>query len=141
MKSKFVFEITNVELPADLSKLKIFWSNSDNEELNLAIEKSLETRLKSEIRSHLTNQRIMNYVPVVEFVRDDTKVVTDELNEFLMKIKIENEANETQEQPHDGQPTDVDVKEEFEIQETNIKSNLLTEISCEFHLYFIFNDN
>lgn len=106
----------------------------------MAIEKSLETRLKSEIRSNLTNQRIMNYVPVVEFVRDDTKVVTDELNEFLMKIKIENEANGTQEQPHDGQQTDEDVKEEFN-QETNIKSNLVTETSCEFHLYFIFNDH
>ncbi len=91
VKDKYMFTITNVELLADLTKLKIFWSNSGNEELDVMIESYLESQLKNQIRSHLTSQRIMNYVPVVVFVRDRSKVLSDKLDEFLMKLKIENE--------------------------------------------------
>ena len=91
-----MFAITNVELLADLTKLKIFWSSSGDEELDQVIESQLEGRLKSQVRSHLTSQRVMNYVPVVVFVRDKGRVLSEQLDEFLMKVKCEkeNEAGE-----------------------------------------------
>ena len=67
----------------------------------------------------------MNYVPVVEFVRDDAKVVTDELNEFLMKIKIENEMNGAFHDTKETQSTDLDLSQELG-HETDIISNFVT---------------
>lgn len=107
-RPEYNFSITNVELPADLSKLKIFWSNSGVEELDLAIEHILDSRLKSQIRSQLTNQRVMNYVPNVVFVRDAGKLMYDQLDEMLMKVKIERE---------NSNPSDKDVEDVVKVEE------------------------
>jgi len=101
-KDKYSFEISNVQLPTDLTKLKIYWLASGVEEIDLEIEKYLDKSLKSQIRSTLTNQRVMNYVPEVEFIRDNTKVLMDKLDEFLLKIKLEQNFDEqsTTEEPN-----------------------------------------
>lgn len=96
VRNKYSFAITDVELLADLTRLKIFWSASGDEELDLTIEQSLEAKLKNQIRIHLTSQRIMNYVPAVVFVRDYNKFMTDRLDEFLTKVKIETQTEEVQ---------------------------------------------
>ena len=91
VKDAYSFEITNIELPTDLGKLKIYWANSGVEAVDVEIEKILNKTLRNQIRSTLTNERIMSYVPVVEFVRDNRKILMRQLDEQLMKIKIEND--------------------------------------------------
>ena len=91
LKEKFLFEISNVELPTDLTRLKIYWLASNNESLNLNIETYLDKSLKKQIRSTLIDQRVMSYVPEVEFIRDNTKVLLDKLDEYLLKIKLEHD--------------------------------------------------
>lgn len=97
VKDKFSFEISGVELPADLNRLKIYWLASTNEKINIEIEKYLEKSLKNQIRSMLTNERVMSYVPEVEFIRDNSKMLLDKLDEYLLKVKLDlnNEQNET----------------------------------------------
>lgn len=118
VKNEYLFELTDVELLTDLTKLRIFWSISGIEELDLEIENSLEKRLKNQIRSHLTNQRVMNYVPTVEFVRDNSKVLADKLDEYLMKIKIEKEASKEESTTNSCDNNDI-----------TRKSNLLNQFS------------
>jgi ribosome-binding factor A len=91
---KYSFEISNIELPTDLTRLKIYWLNSGNEKIDLEIEKYLTNSLKNQIRSTLTEQRIMNYVPEVEFIRDNTKVLMNQLDEYLLKIKLDHNEND-----------------------------------------------
>lgn len=110
VKNKYLFELTDVELLTDLTKLKIFWSISGIEELDLDIENLLEKRLKNQIRSHLTNQRVMNYVPSIEFVRDNSKMLADKLDEYLMKIKIEND--ETTKENSSDNEADTEINNE-----------------------------
>lgn len=88
-KEKFSFEISNVELLSDLSALKISWLASENENINQIVEVFLEKRLKSQIRNILINERVISYVPKVVFVRDETKVLINKLDEYLMKINLE----------------------------------------------------
>jgi ribosome-binding factor A len=100
----YVFEISRIELLADLTALKIFWLNSGHQKLDAFIEEHLESHTKSYIRQTLTNERVMSYVPRVFFVRDETKALMKKLDEHLRDIKIETEnaeraaaANETDE--------------------------------------------
>ena len=88
-KNKYDFEISNVELMADLSALKIHWMISGVPEIDTEVECYLEKCLSGQIRSTLTNERVLNYVPRVVFVRDETKVKLEQLDEQLMKIKID----------------------------------------------------
>ena len=98
VRDAYSFEITNIELPTDLGKLKIYWANSGVETVDVEIEKILNKTLRNQIRSTLTNERIMSYVPVVEFVRDNRKILMRQLDEQLMKIKIENEQQVAEEE-------------------------------------------
>jgi len=102
VKDKFLFEISGVELPADLSRLKIYWLASANENINTEIEKYLDKSLKNQIRSILTNERVMSYVPEVDFIRDNSKMLLDKLDEYLLKVKLDQ--NYEQEKETD-QPT------------------------------------
>ena len=101
VKDKFSFEISGVELPADLSRLKIYWLASANEKINTEIEKYLEKSLKNQIRSILTNERVMSYVPEVDFIRDNSKMLLDKLDEYLLKVKLD----QNYEQKETDQPT------------------------------------
>ena len=89
-KQKFIFEISNVELPTDLRRLKVYWHISGDEAVDSAIEASFERGLKNQIRSTLTNERVMSYVPQIEFIRDNTQATLRKLDEYLMQIKKEN---------------------------------------------------
>lgn len=117
LKGKYSFEISNVELRADLTRLKIYWLASGNESLDLKIEAFLDKTLKKQIRSTLVDQRVMNYVPEVEFIRDNTKVLLDKLDEYLLKIKLEH--NESSEAPSSS--SESTSNESFE--KMNIKTS------------------
>lgn len=97
-KEKFSFEISNVELMPDLSALKIFWFSCEHEEVNKKIEDYLEKKIKSQIRTTLTSDRIMNYVPKIVFLRDDSKNIMKQLDNYLLKLNFESksESNEVE---------------------------------------------
>jgi ribosome-binding factor A len=90
----YLFEITNVELMSDLTALKVYWMASVDENLNKFIENYLSKSLSQQIRSVLTSEKVINYVPKVLFVRDDTNFCMKRLDEHLAKIKLETQSNE-----------------------------------------------
>ena len=89
VKNKYEFEISQIELMADLTALKIKWFISGNKKLDEEIEKFLEKCLKTQIRSTLTNERVISYVPEIVFIRDESKIILEKLDEHLLKIKTE----------------------------------------------------
>jgi ribosome-binding factor A len=99
--ARFLFEISKVELLSDLSALKIYWHTSAHEQVNVQVEKFLGKSLQGQIRSHLTEQRIISYVPRIVFVRDASRVLMAKLEEFIAKMNKEDEqrAGREQEQP------------------------------------------
>ena len=118
VKNKYAFEVSHVELKADMTALKIHWLISGCNELDNEIESFLEKRLKSQIRSTLTNERVLNYVPQIVFVRDANKVFLEKLDEHLIKIKIELE----QEKNKSGhEETSVNVVEETNVTQSQPK--------------------
>ena len=52
----------------------------------------------------------MNYVPSIEFVRDNSKMLADKLDEYLMKIKIEND--ETTKENSSDNEADTEINNE-----------------------------
>ena len=94
----YAFEISHVELLADLSALKIHWLNSGHDELDLFVENYLQKQLSAHIRQTLSNQRVMNYVPRVVFVRDPTNANMKKIDECLRQIKLENRQNDIEEE-------------------------------------------
>lgn len=86
---KFLFEISNVQLLADLSALKIHWLTSIDENVNVEVEAYFDKRLRNEIRSRLVSERVINYVPRIVFVRDNSRVVMEKLDEYLKQVKLE----------------------------------------------------
>lgn len=109
----YVFEITNVELMPDLTALKVYWMASVDENLNIFIESYLSKSLSQQIRNILTSEKVINYVPKVVFVRDNTNYYMRRLDEHLAKIKLE-----TQENANDTKSDDVS-KENFTEEEEN----------------------
>jgi len=102
-----------------MTALKIHWLISGCKELDDEIESFLEKRLKSQIRSTLTNERVLNYVPQIVFVRDENKVLLEKLDEHLIKIKIELE----QEKIKNGhEETTVNVAEETNVTQPQPKT-------------------
>ena len=73
-----------------MRRLKVYWHISGDEAVDSAIEASFERGLKNQIRSTLTNERVMSYVPQIEFIRDNTQATLRKLDEYLMQIKKEN---------------------------------------------------
>ena len=98
VKNKYEFEISHIELMADLTALKIKWLISGIKQLDEEIEKFLEKCLKTQIRSTLTNERVISYVPEIVFIRDESKIILEKLDEHLLKIKIELEQAENVEE-------------------------------------------
>ena len=101
----YVFEISKVELMPDLSALKIYWLCDGDEEVNVAVEAYLEGELRSRMRSSLTANRVISYVPPIVFVRDNSAHLLKQLDEMFAKAKrdtdnfnteTEHDANETQ---------------------------------------------
>ncbi|CAF1011800.1 unnamed protein product [Brachionus calyciflorus] len=115
-KEKFYFEISNVQLMPDLSAIKISWFSSDNEEINKIVEEFLEKKLKCQIRATLSSERVMNYVPRIAFLRDNSKVLMSKLDDHLMKINLEHR----NEKEHDEQEVinQQEIREESPVQET-----------------------
>ena len=88
-QSKYEFEVSHVELMADLTALKIHWLISGSPEIDDETERFLQKCLKTQIRSTLTNERIISYVPNIVFVRDATRVMLEKLEENLTKLRHE----------------------------------------------------
>lgn len=121
-KEKFSFEISNVELMSDLSALKIYWLSSDNEKINAVVESFLEKNLKSQIRNTLTSERVMNYVPKIVFLRDESRVLMSQLDDYLMKINLENKTYNSNDQ---SENSDSNEKSEQNIENSSTKKNLM----------------
>ncbi|RNA14777.1 hypothetical protein BpHYR1_053583 [Brachionus plicatilis] len=102
-KETFYFEISNVELMSDLSALRIYWYSSGNEKVNRIVEDFLEKKLKSQIRATLAGERIMNYVPKIVFLKDDSRFLINQLDNYLMKLNLEtkDKSNEAENYPID----------------------------------------
>lgn len=88
--NRFIFEITHVELLADLSAIQIHWLCSSDECINLAVETFLNLKLANQIRVRLIEERVINYVPRIVFCRDHSRVLNEKLEFYLEKIKPEN---------------------------------------------------
>jgi ribosome-binding factor A len=85
----YFFELSRIELLTDLSAIKVYWFNSGIEKIDSYVEVFLDKKLKSQIRQTLINEKVMNYVPKVVFVRDETNALMKQLDESLAQIKIE----------------------------------------------------
>lgn len=88
---EFVLELSRIELPLDLTSIRVHWLNSGDETLDRFVEGFLNKRLRNEIRQTLIQERVMSYVPRVVFVRDETNALMKKLDEQLAKVKIENQ--------------------------------------------------
>ena len=88
----FVFEMSDVRFLADQTRLEIHWLTSTDEQTNKRIEAALaEGSLAAHIRSALISERIMSYVPRIEFVRDNTRSILGRLDESLRQAKLDEE--------------------------------------------------
>jgi ribosome-binding factor A len=85
----YVFEISQIELLADLTALKIYWLNSGNEKLDAYIESFVNSKMQAHIRQTLSDERVMSYVPRVVFVRDQTDSLMKKLDEHLAQVRFE----------------------------------------------------
>ena len=113
VKEAYVFELSNVELQPNLNFIRIHWLCSDDEQINEYVENYLEKSLKVQIRNNLVSERVMSYVPQVLFVRDNTNVLFKQLDEHLMKIKLENEMNESDEKQNDQNEHNENYREDI----------------------------
>lgn len=105
----FKFEISNVELMCDLSALKIHWLVSRDESVNVEVEKFLDKKLRTQVRNKLVEERVINYVPKVVFVRDESRVLVDILDEYLTKINLEENAKKQEKNCEEKEEDDVVV--------------------------------
>ena len=96
VKNKYEFELSKIDLMSDLTALKIYWYISGDTEIDNEIDNYLDKCLKGQIRSTLTNERILNYVPKIVFVKDSAKLKLEKLDEYLMKIKIDLDREDTE---------------------------------------------
>jgi ribosome-binding factor A len=85
----YVFEISRIELLADLTALKIYWLNSGNDKLDAYVECFINSKMQAHIRQTLSNERVMSYVPRVVFVQDQTNALMQKLDEHLAQVKLE----------------------------------------------------
>lgn len=122
INDKFRFEITNVELLADLTFLKIYWSISGIENLDRQIEEYFDKHLKSLIRGTLSSERVINYVPKVIFIRDETQVLLNRVDEYLDKVK--KETTEFDENEIQTAENDSEVKRDDEPESIKKVNNL-----------------
>jgi ribosome-binding factor A len=88
-KNKYDFDVSNIELMPDLTSLKIHWLISGVAEIDAEVERFFEAKLKNEIRNKLASERVVNYVPPIVFVRDETNCLLDKLDEYLMRVKLD----------------------------------------------------
>lgn len=91
---KFSFEISRVQLMSDLSSIKIFWFICENEKFNILVENCLENKVKSEIRDVLLCEKVINYVPKIIFIRDESRMLMSQIDDYLSQIKNKTELNQ-----------------------------------------------
>lgn len=107
---KFVFEISNVELLADMSAINIYWLSSSDERINVAVEAALNAKLSSQIRSRLIEDRVINYVPRIVFCRDPSRVISEKLDEYLGRIELEKKCTNVEEEKQEEKNTHEEEK-------------------------------
>ena len=105
---KFTLEISNVELLADLSALQIHWLCSSDERVNTAVEAYLDTKLRNQIRQKLIEERVINYVPRINFCRDHSHVISEKLDEYLAQIDLEKKAEKISQEHEDKESEEKD---------------------------------
>lgn len=113
---KFLFEISNVELLADMSAIQIHWLCSSTESINKEVEKALDVKLRAQIRSRLIEDRVINYVPRIVFLRDPSRVIFEKLDEYLVKIDLEKNSaqNDNQNEDTKGKMLGVEFRNHFD---------------------------
>lgn len=107
---KFVFEISNVELLADMSAINIYWLSSSDERINVAVEAALSAKLSSQIRSRLIEDRVINYVPRIVFCRDPSRVISEKLDEYLGRIDLEKKCSDVEEKEEENRTHEEEKK-------------------------------
>ena len=89
LNSKYpMFQISRVSLDADLKSLEISWLTTSDEKSNEDIEKNYLSRLVGQIRHDIISNRVIGYMPPVVFIRDNSKMVLDQLENLLKISKI-----------------------------------------------------
>ena len=129
----FVFEISKIELCANLSALKVYWLNSGNQELDSFVEDFLDKKLRSQIRQTLSSERIMSYVPRVVFLRDETNANLKRIDSYMAQIKLENSSYDSQQQDShesaDEKNNDKEESNEKNHQQVNaVKKNSINNL-------------
>ena len=91
-----MFQISRVLLDADLGKLEIYWLTVIDEKSNEDIEKNYLSRLSGQIRHDIISNRFIGYMPPVLCIRDNSKMILDQLEELLKVPKNERNLNKNE---------------------------------------------
>ena len=93
---KCKFQISKIIVPTDLRVLQISWFSFKDEATNIHIEMNLD-KLGREIRYLLASNKVIGYVPPIQFVRDDSRVFLDRLDDILLSMSEEMRMKEKEE--------------------------------------------
>jgi hypothetical protein len=97
------FQVSRLLLTADLNKLKIFWLTNVDENINTDIEQNYFPKLTAQIRHEIISNRIIGYVPPVVFIRDNSKMVLDKLEELLRVASIKTDKEDVEVEGNDDE--------------------------------------
>lgn len=89
----FFLEISNIQIMSDLSSIKIFWVTSENEKQNIYVENYLENNVKYKIRSVLFSEKVINFVPKILFIRDESNMLYDQIRLYLSNKNFDGKSN------------------------------------------------
>jgi ribosome-binding factor A len=93
LDKKFNFQISKIQLKSDLNYLYIYWFTSINDKLNERIEQIYLPKLGNQIRYLLASNRVIGYVPPIKFIRDTSRAMLEQLDDYLKNIKEKSKDN------------------------------------------------
>lgn len=120
IRSKFNFQISKILLKSDLNYLYIYWFTSIDDTINKRIEDIYLPKLGNQIRYLLTSNRVIGYVPPIKFIRDTSRAMLEQLDDYLKNIKQNEQDKQVEEE-------DDDEKKQ-KSNDTNDGNSLITNI-------------
>jgi ribosome-binding factor A len=108
---KLYFQISKLDLQADMNQLNIYWLTTNDEAKNKFVEDNYLPKLAAQIRYFLSSNRVISYVPPIKFYRDNSKALIEQLEDY-----INNMAQEAKEAGNSGNDeTEQKVEESIEV--------------------------
>jgi len=110
---KLYFQISKLDLQANMNQLNIYWLTTNEEAKNKFIEDNYLPKLAAQIRYFLSSNRVISYVPPIKFYRDNSKALIEQLEDYINNMAQEAKdfvKNSDKDEPEQKVEENIEVK-------------------------------